>query len=30
VKWFMDPKRALTAAELAEGLQIITERMREP
>jgi hypothetical protein len=30
VKWFMDPKQALTAAELTEGLRIITERMREP
>jgi AcrR family transcriptional regulator len=27
VKWFMDPKQALSARELAEGLQIITEHM---
>jgi AcrR family transcriptional regulator len=26
VKWFMDPKQALTAHELAEGLRIIAER----
>lgn len=27
VKWFMDPKQALTAHELTEGLRIIAERM---
>ena len=27
VKWFMDPKQALTARELAEGLRIIAERI---
>lgn len=27
VKWFMDPKQALPARELAEGLQIIPEHM---
>ena len=27
VKWFMDPKQALPARELTEGLQIITEHM---
>ena len=27
VKWFMDPKQALSARELTEGLRIITERM---
>ena len=27
VKWFMDPKQALTAQELAEGLRIIAERV---
>ena len=26
-KWFMDPKQALTAQELTEGLRIIAERM---
>ena len=27
VKWFMDPEQALSARELAEGLQIISEHM---
>jgi len=27
VKWFMDPKQALSAQELTEGLRIITEHM---
>jgi AcrR family transcriptional regulator len=27
VKWFMDPKQALSARELTEGLRIITEHM---
>jgi len=27
VKWFMDPKQALSAHELAEGVRIISERM---
>ncbi|MBV9381723.1 MAG: TetR/AcrR family transcriptional regulator [Streptosporangiaceae bacterium] len=27
VKWFMDPKQALSAHELAEGVRIIAERM---
>jgi len=27
VKWFMDPKQALSAQELTEGLRIVTERM---
>jgi AcrR family transcriptional regulator len=27
VKWFMDPKQALSAHELAEGMRIISERM---
>jgi len=27
VKWFMDPKQALTARELAEGLRVIAERI---
>jgi hypothetical protein len=27
VKWFMDPKQALPARELAEGLRIIAEHM---
>ena len=27
VKWFMDPKQALSAGELTEGLRIITEHM---
>ena len=27
VKWFMDPDQALSAAELAEGMRIIAERM---
>jgi AcrR family transcriptional regulator len=27
VKWFMDPKQALSAQELTEGLRIISERM---
>ena len=27
VKWFMDPKQALSATELTEGLRIITEHM---
>ena len=27
VKWFMDPRQALSAHELAEGLRIIAEHM---
>jgi hypothetical protein len=27
VKWFMNPKQALSAHELAEGLRIIAEHM---
>ena len=27
VKWFMDPKQALSAADLTEGLRIVTEHM---
>jgi hypothetical protein len=27
-KWFMDPGQALTARELARGLQIIAEHMK--
>jgi hypothetical protein len=27
VKWFMDPRRALSAHELTEGLRLIAERM---
>jgi len=27
VKWFMDPKQALSARELSEGLQVVTEHM---
>ncbi len=30
VKWFMDPKQALSAPELTEGLRIIAERMTGP
>jgi hypothetical protein len=30
VKWFFDPKQALTARELAEGLRIIAARVAEP
>ncbi|MGO8727998.1 MAG: hypothetical protein ACLQK8_15065 [Streptosporangiaceae bacterium] len=28
VKWFMDPGQALSAAEVAQGLQIIGARLR--
>lgn len=30
VKWFMDPKQALSARELTEGLRIVTEYMAGP
>ena len=30
VKWFMDPKQALSARELTEGLRIVTEHMAGP
>ena len=30
VKWFMDPKQALSAGELTEGLRIVTEHMAGP
>ena len=30
VKWFMDPKQALSAPELTEGLRIIAEQMAGP
>jgi hypothetical protein len=30
VKWFMDPKQALSARELTEGLRIVTGHMAGP
>jgi AcrR family transcriptional regulator len=30
VKWFMDPKQAVSARELAEGMRIVAERMASP
>jgi hypothetical protein len=30
VKWFMDPKQALSAHELAEGMRILAEHLTSP